>query len=177
MSDSVPSEIPSSREDESQTPERVLQHELVKSQGLSNLGRLLGLQSLKRNLTAEDAAIERDMRKFGDAMHGEAENSETEQMEIMAANDVHIHNKESSDRSKTEDLERLLCAAIQHPKSSSGQLSSILLTAALAGGIPLAGIGGYALSRTTDEQKQPPAAKPVEDETAEDNSATIRFLE
>ncbi len=66
------------------------------SEGLRLLGRLAAIASIDRNLESEDAAADRDARLNDAEVYGAdavnaAKPPEGEEMRIMAARDVHVH--------------------------------------------------------------------------------------
>lgn len=100
------------------------------SAGLRRLGRMAATESIARNLEHEDAAAERDARLNDAELYGEdavaaAEPPAEDEMRIMAARDVHLHEP---------------APAAESGKRRGGKL----MRAAIGAGLLATGIGGGA---------------------------------
>jgi hypothetical protein len=75
------------------TPEQALQTELRREAGVSRLGRMTAIESLRRNLANEDEAVRRNIERHErELAEGEEQPSEGEaEMGLMVAGDLHYH--------------------------------------------------------------------------------------
>ena len=119
---------------------------LERSNGVVLLGRMSGVKSNHRNMKREDDAAQRNVdlherEFFGEESVASTTPGEEEQMDIMAARDVHIHKPSDAPQSPTAPP----------PQTKTNPLVPLAMAAAIgAGGLGLtagAGAAGYALSQ------------------------------
>lgn len=79
--------------DSRDSPKAALQQEMTRNAGVVRLGRMAAVESLGRNLAAEDAAVKRSIERHErELSEGDAEQTEPDDnMRIMAGGDVRVY--------------------------------------------------------------------------------------
>lgn len=97
--DSLPVENPSQPNPSSQVElaEASLREGLELGEGLRRLGRMIGLDSIKRNLDAEDAMVKRSF-EAGSKLYsdGNTVTQPSDEMDVMAARDVIVNHNHAA---------------------------------------------------------------------------------
>jgi hypothetical protein len=96
------------------SPEEALQEEMQLKSGTLRLGLMNGVKSIARNLRTEDRAVEQDLDIHQRGLFGNSleHKGSTDDMEIMAARDVHVYDQSKRQSKKGSWIWPALVAAL-----------------------------------------------------------------
>jgi len=126
--------------------------------GISRLGHLAGIESLTRNLEAEDAAVRRNIERLENELlepeEGEAMSPSDDAMRIMAARDVHVYQPAPGPAATATPI--AAAAPIAQQAADTPLWKRALALAAIVSG--MGGTAGLASWLTSRAAPNPPAA-------------------
>jgi len=158
------------------TPEQAVQEAMELAQGLKRLTHMAGVDSIARNLEAEDEAVRRNVAQCEGALHGGDSGLDAvggdDPMRIMAARDVHVYQPATAGTAAPSSpqagaADRVGGGAVPSPDPTVAETplwkKAAALAAIMAGCGGTAGLASYAAAKlaTPETAAEVPTAEGI----------------